>query len=70
MKCPYCGSEMEKGDLLAPRGIHWVKKGRGFVFAVRKSKGDIKIIGHWPSGYINSYVCRKCGKIIIDIPAE
>ncbi len=67
MECPYCDNEMEAGDLLAPRGAYWVKKGSGPFSFIRKSKG-VAIVGMW-SGSPNehSYLCRNCGKVIIDI---
>lgn len=68
MRCPYCDNEMEHGDILAPRGVYWVKKDRDFVLFIRKSKGDVVIVDAWSaSRNESSYLCRGCGKVIIDI---
>ena len=26
MKCPYCGKEMDRGELVSSHGIHWCKE--------------------------------------------
>jgi hypothetical protein len=68
MECPYCGGEMEKGYLQGSHEVYWSKAKR--IFGSCVIEGDIVII-EAPMGICDgdSYVCRKCGKVIIDIPA-
>jgi len=59
MKCPYCKTEMEKGFIGGGRGVYWSEKKSPFF--VMKSRGDIVVAKM--SG-VESYLCRKCRKII------
>jgi hypothetical protein len=68
MKCPYCDKEMIPGYLQGPRGVFWTDKAKNFFFFPRETKGDIVIAGTWGrSSGDNAYLCRSCGKIIIDV---
>lgn len=68
MKCPYCENDMEQGYIQGPRGVFWSAKGRNFFFFPHRVKGDVVIAGAYEgSSGQNAYLCRSCGKIIIDV---
>ncbi len=68
MNCPYCGNEMEVGYIAGGKEAYWFKNDRGFALFPSKAKGDIVIAGAWiGSSDYNSYLCRKCKKIITDL---
>jgi hypothetical protein len=68
MICPYCGCGMKRGYMLGPEGVFWSAKGRAVFFIPHPAKGDIVVAGRLEgSSGENSYLCRNCGKIIIDL---
>lgn len=66
MYCPYCNEEMEKGYIQSPRQkIFWSEeKKKIFIIPsgldITLSKGIIS------TPAVESYICQKCKKIIIE----
>lgn len=69
MNCPYCGGEMEKGYVKTSHPVVWSKNKRRKIF---DTEDDVFLtdFGLFSSKNENSYLCRSCGKVIIDIPAD
>jgi len=70
MLCPYCGKEMEPGYVQSGRGFYWSreKKGSGLPSV---NDGDIKFQQNvLLSTFLEAHICRACGKLIADLPAE
>jgi hypothetical protein len=68
MKCPYCDSEMEQGYLQGPGGVFWSEKSKRFFLYPREQNGDVVIAGSWErSSGDDAWLCRNCGKMIIDV---
>ncbi|MDN6731872.1 MAG: PF20097 family protein [Atopostipes suicloacalis] len=66
MKCPYCGEEMAEGFVQSARNIFWSTQKKKVVFAPSKAE-DISIANGFNGASKESYFCRKCKKVIIDI---
>lgn len=66
MNCPYCNSEMEKGYLQSPRPVFWSRKSKNLFTAA--GSGDIRLTKWgWNCYNDKAYVCKGCGKMIIDL---
>jgi len=67
MKCPYCDTEMEKGVIQSAREVFWSCKKRKLFFRASADKGDVLIaqLG-WNGSFAESYLCRRCKKVIFD----
>ena len=60
MKCPYCNSKMEKGEINQDRyPLKWKSENR--------SVKSVKLTSLLTKTYVEEYMCRECNKIIIDI---
>ena len=60
MKCPFCNSKMEKGEINQDRySLKWKSENR--------SVKSVKLTSFLTKTYVESYLCRDCNKIIIDI---
>ncbi|SHE33593.1 hypothetical protein SAMN02745249_00236 [Atopostipes suicloacalis DSM 15692] len=66
MKCPYCEEEMDKGFVQSARNIFWSTEEKKLVFAPGKSD-DIPIASGFNGATKESYFCKNCKKIIIDL---
>ena len=55
MKCPYCNSEMEKGEY----ALKWKSE--------KKGAKSVKLTSMLTQTYVDAYLCRNCNKIIIDV---
>ena len=73
MNCPVCGEAMEPGFLQGSGGsLCWVRKqdrliprrGQGEFFLPRFVAG---FTGLGDKFYYHAFLCRRCGKILIDI---
>lgn len=67
MKCPYCGAEMEQGYVQSARGIFWSTKRRKLFILPTYEDVEIAPMSWTASANENSYLCRKCNKVIIDL---
>lgn len=70
MKCPYCGSEMEKGYIQCRDGVVWRKK-KSAVSALSMIAPDAILLGTpdgnpFGGGYVVTYHCADCKKFIVD----
>lgn len=60
MKCPFCNSKMEKGEINQDRyPLKWVSENH--------SAKSVKLTSLLTKTYVEAYLCRDCNKIIIDI---
>lgn len=60
MKCPFCNSKMEKGEINQDRySLKWKSENR--------SVKSVKLTSFLAKTYVEAYLCRDCNKIIIDI---
>lgn len=69
MKCPYCNEDMKLGVIHGDRyTLKWIpnEKDKG-VFLQTFVKG-IKLTDSSDFNSIESYLCDKCKKVIIDLP--
>ena len=73
MKCPYCNSEMEKGELRSKGGVFFLPDGESspLLYTEREMEKHnavylppymLSLIPEYPTAYI----CRQCSKIVID----
>lgn len=67
VRCPYCGSEMQKGNLTAGgRRIFWSKRQMRLTSFAKM--GDIPLApDYWHGAVENAYVCLDCKRVIVDI---
>ena len=67
MKCPYCGEEMEKGIIVSPEPINWLKE-EHFINQPKKDQGEFTLAKASMSkrAAVEAWVCRKCQKVIIN----
>ncbi|MCR5781603.1 MAG: PF20097 family protein [Clostridia bacterium] len=70
MICPYCRSGMEPGSLQNAHRLRWAAAQRepqrifDMIFA---DEDEVELPGSFENGsLVPAYLCRKCGKIIID----
>lgn len=70
MLCPYCGEAMDKGLVQSARDILWAVEKKKMFFLSSESKGDISIAKGGNGSVKESYLCRKCNKIIIDVISD
>ena len=70
MLCPYCGEEMDKGFVQSARPIFWSVEKKKMFYLPSETKGDISIAKGGNGCVKESYLCRKCKKIIIDIISD
>jgi len=73
MKCPYCQSEMERGKLKSRGGMFFLPDGETmpklYINAEFEKHRAISFPPHLLDiklEYPTAYVCRTCGKIIMD----
>jgi len=71
MKCPYCGKETEEGVIQSPNEISWQREKHLFGGA-ELHDGAVCLSKHsfFKGSSVVAFLCRDCGKIIIDIPKE
>lgn len=72
MKCPYCDNQMESGKLRSRGGMYFLPDGE----SIPKTYSNKEMVKHkaisFPpyllqsTEYPTAYVCRECGKIIMD----
>ena len=70
MHCPYCGKEMERGELVSSHGIHWYKcfgsgeRSGERVFLIKPTvKNFFKA---FTNGFtVEGYRCPACKKILL-----
>ena len=73
MNCPYCGSDMEKGEIKSRGGMFFLPEGESIPKLYTKSEMKKYRAIHLPPYMLDSkpeyptaYVCRACSKIIIE----
>ena len=69
MNCPYCNNEMQKGYIPSTSGLaRWYENGERRKLLVNNS--GIRLSNHsaFEKQVIESYHCKTCRKIIIDVP--
>ena len=60
MKCPYCNSEMEKGEINQDRyALKWKSE--------KKGAKSVKLTSMLTQTDVDAYLCRNCNKMIIDV---
>ncbi len=72
MKCPYCQEEMVYGRVLGDRyRLKWMPDDKKLLLGIWAQ--DSIPIGEDSGGFgrpvLKSYICKKCNKLIADIPA-
>jgi len=71
MICPYCDNEMTKGKLLGNQiKLKWIPDGQRVTFSGYTKYYDeiiLKNLGGMGRPYSESFFCKKCNKIIMDI---
>ena len=71
IKCPYCGKEMEEGGIPVDRySLRWksMEGHRGRLkYFLNLDKKDVVLASIITGKYCTAYLCRDCGKIIIDV---
>ncbi len=73
MRCPYCNSDMEKGQLKSKGGVFFLPDGEKSPKLYTKSQ-MMKHRAVYLPPYVNffsaefptAYICRMCSKIVID----
>ena len=71
MDCPFCGKEMEEGEIFLPLHGSAIANYNGEVMWSGKSKNESSIrLGGKPAGFSRYYKankCNECRKLIMDI---
>lgn len=68
MRCPFCKMEMEKGVISGDRySLKWIEEDRNKGAIINAFKRGIKITNPWGTNQVETYLCRDCKKMIIDI---
>ncbi|OZV13758.1 hypothetical protein CIW83_02125 [Tissierella sp. P1] len=68
MKCPYCGEEMKRGFIYGDRySLKWIpeEKDKGLIF--QWFARGIKLSDASMNNSVESFCCKNCKKIIIDV---
>ena len=78
MKCPFCGGNMEPGNIFQGRGMRvtWYPEGEHAPYSYNlKSSlkhGGVPLsqagLGRFYGLPCTAYICRACGKGVFDIP--
>ena len=70
--CPWCGQEMEVGYLIGGRDpVRWVReRPRAFRFTLFEDALRVNDEGGWLTSYKTAWLCRPCGKMVMDAPEE
>lgn len=67
MECPYCHKSMEKGYLNSPRdNLKWIEAEKNKGALMSHFQSGIKLTD-WYENQVETYYCRKCQKMIIDV---
>ena len=73
MRCPYCNSEMEKGEMRSKGGLYFLPDGEKtpLLYTQRemKKRNAVYLSPYMtaiPAVYPTAYICRSCSKIMID----
>ena len=73
MKCPYCGKEMEKGELRSRGGLFFLPEGEGLPKLYTKREMEKHNAVYLPpylldvkAEFPTAYLCRDCSKIVIE----
>lgn len=74
IRCPYCGEEMERGDVFAPKGVEmlWLPKEKKLPLIITKKniakKGGYTLSGlsYLADAQTTAYACKTCKKIVIE----
>ena len=73
MKCPYCGNDMEQGELRSRGGMFFLPEGEKtpklYTKSQMKKNRAIYLPPHMldiKAEYPTGYVCRLCCKIIVE----
>ena len=72
MKCPYCGNEMEKGELRSRGGLYFLPDGESLPKLYTKREMEKHNAIYLPpylldaTEFPTAYHCRDCSKIIIE----
>ena len=67
MKCPYCDAEMEQGYVQSAKWVFWTKRIKKVYAILTKDDVEIAPVSGLYCVNENSYLCRNCNKIIIDL---
>ncbi|MBU5676857.1 hypothetical protein KQI88_10545 [Alkaliphilus sp. MSJ-5] len=68
MKCPYCNQNMEKGFINGDRySLKWIEESRNKGTIVSVFQKGIKLTDAWSSNQLETYYCKGCKKMIIDV---
>jgi DNA-directed RNA polymerase subunit RPC12/RpoP len=72
MKCPYCGETMELGYIPIPFALEWIPFGKEPRLIYKKDGSDGFRMDHsfFNAKKINTYFCRKCKKLVIDLEEQ
>lgn len=68
MNCPYCGKEMELGSIQSKKALCWYPgEKRRIVGPAKYFEGAVTLSDfHITGSAVRAYLCRDCGKIVID----
>lgn len=71
MNCPYCGREMERGEVFSSHGIHWCKRSgsgeRSAGMPLVKPTAKNFFTGVVKGFTVEGYRCPDCNKIILSL---
>ncbi|MCC5911671.1 MAG: hypothetical protein JJT76_14695 [Clostridiaceae bacterium] len=68
MKCPYCHRKMEKGCISGDRySLKWIEESRYKPFLSQFQKGIKLTHGIGTLNDLETYFCKDCEKMIIDV---
>ena len=70
MNCPYCNGEMEKGVIQSSQEISWTRKKALLFGAAELHEGSVVLaeFSFMKGSCVTAYLCRPCGKVVIDVP--
>ena len=74
MKCPYCGKEMELGQISADNLLSWTPESESVRGGTRwaKSPNSIVLAKYYflAPASVDAYYCGDCKKIVINVDEE
>lgn len=68
MECPYCHQQMEKGVIYGHKvALKWIEESRDKGPLLSHFQRGIKLTDAWSLNELETYYCRNCQKMIMDV---